>query len=424
MVVVQGCGSVWPGSILQDSEGDGRRQTTLSSTVVLSDDVATYHETSPNNLFELAEPVDVTTQPRDARDRDLLILGRISGPEDVDVFDLGPVYPGDHVTVDVDLAESLDGAIGLFDVEGTALLINDHRNVYLGVRRPFVDVVIQRESAACYIGVSSTPGYDSRGDYALVASNQYPVEIPPPRTDTILLDFDGGHDVKVGSRAAIDVPPFDAANISAVFTGHTDRVISRVVEFVREDYAGLDVTILSTWEGDLFEPGMTRIYFGTYDQALLGVAEGVDEFNAVRQQEAIIFTDTFAAFMKLNPTVEEISQALANVTSHEIGHLLGLVHTDDPTGIMDVTASLREMLVDQAFTRSPIYSAVFGLGFQDAPRYLIDVVGGDPDVLATKTRRSSWRIARAVQESLRGGTELRKPARAQTRFSTCGLEDH
>ena len=52
--------------------------------------------------------------------------------------------------------------------------------------------------------------------------------------------------------------------------------------------------------------------------------------------------DTFEAFDPLRPSVAAMSQAIANVACHEIGHLLGLVHTQSPNDIMDVTASLRQ----------------------------------------------------------------------------------
>ena len=326
--------------------------------------------------------------------------------------------PGDHVVIDMDPAESLNGAIALFDDTEASLLVNDHRNVYRGVKKPFIDVVIQHESNTCFVAVTSTPGYASAGDYAMVAANEFPTDLPEPRPDTVLLEFDGGRNVKVGSRTPVNVPAFDAGGISPVFAGQTNRMANQIVDRVREDYDGLDLTILSTAEGDTFEPGMTRIYFGTYDQALLGVAESIDEFNATTEQVAIIFTDTFGAFMKLDPSIEEMSQAIANVTSHEIGHLLGMVHTSDPMGIMDVTASLGDLLEDQMFTRAPMYTAVFPLGYQDAPRYLLDVLGGDLDFLAAKPLRVFRRDLGVKTDS------ARLSARAELHLSTCTLGDH
>ena len=54
-----------------------------------------------------------------------MISGRISGGGDVDVYDLGPVVPGDRVLVSVTADATLNGAIALFDDVGSTLLIND-----------------------------------------------------------------------------------------------------------------------------------------------------------------------------------------------------------------------------------------------------------------------------------------------------------
>jgi hypothetical protein len=227
--------------------------------------------------------------------------------------------------------------------------------------------------------------------------------------------FGGGSRVRIGSRLPVDVPLFDAANIDPTYAGQTDYMIEEIVARVRNDYVALDVDILSTSEGDEFEPGMTRIYFGTYDEALLGVAEGVDEFNATRGQVAIVFTDTFEAFVRLQPTAEGIGQAIANVASHEIGHLLGMVNTGDPEGIMDVTASLSQLMRDQAFTRSEIYAAVFPLGYQDALRYLLDTDGGDPAALTERAKLANLLARNLPLKS------NRPSARSELRLSSCGL---
>jgi len=233
----------------------------------------------------------------------------------------------------------------------------------------------------------------------------------------VLLVFDGGFDVRIGSRPSIDVPRFDATDISSDYAGQTDAMIDVIVDRVREDYEGLDVTILSTSEGDWFEPGMTRVYFGSLDEALLGVAEGVDEFNATKSQQAIVFCDTFAAFMRLSPSVSQMGQAVANVASHEIGHLLGMIHTNDPAGLMDVTASLSELLRNQRFDLSPIYAAVFPLGYQDAVQYLFDTVGGDPALWFAKSRNPQRQLLPPRDD----GDHV--PARSMLRLSSCCLHD-
>ncbi|MEK6675707.1 MAG: matrixin family metalloprotease [Planctomycetota bacterium] len=397
-----GCGN----STLLDSAGDAR--PTLGSSVVGFDRDATYYENTDNDLLELAQTVDLSQGSK-------RMVGSISGPNDTDVFNLGPVSPGDHITVVMETDETLDGAIALLDQDGTAWLVDDHRNVYLGRAEPFIDVVVQRTATACHVAVSATPGYSSDGDYTLIATKQSAQSLPERHPDTVLLDFDGGRDIRVAGRPTVNVPPFDAEAISAAFADDATTIANLVTQKVRTDYADLNVTILSTSEGDEFDGTMTRVFFGTFDADLLGIAQGVDEFNSFKTQSAMVFTDTFRAFAPLAPSVDEISQAIANVASHEIGHLLGLVHTADPNGLMDVTASLAELLSDQNFRRSPIHQDVFPLGYQDEFQYLLDSVGASPTA-EFSTKPTADREPVHKQPIIK-----QTPARQGLRLGTCDL---
>ena len=404
-ILLSGCGSgLLPG------EGDSPRSTLNLATLGL-DGESTYYETDFNDLFTSAEPVRVSAQPR-------VIRGWIDQSGDVDVYDLGPVALGDRILISMTTADSLDGVITLFDDAGAALLVNDHRNVYLGKSEPYIDLVMRRPAEACYVAATATPGYGAYGEYGLVASREHYVQVPEPRPDVILLVFNGSLDVRIGRRPAINVPAFDAGDISSSYAGLSATMAAEIVAGVREDFEGYNLTILSTLEGDTFDGEMTRVFFGTFDEALLGVAEGIDEFNAAGAQRAVVFTDTFGAFMPLEPSAFEMAQAIANVTSHEIGHLLGLVHTSDPGGIMDVTASMGELLLDQRFSLSPIHDAVFPMGYQDGVQSLLDSVGGDAELLLARRgpADSSRRRVRTDPHEL--------PVRAAFYLSSCGLEGH
>lgn len=368
-------------------------------------------ESGTNEVLEMAQWVDTSSGPQ-------LIAGRLSSSGDVDVYDLGPVRPGDRVRVELQSGRGLPAAFGLFDDSGATLLINDHRNVYLGRQGPFVDLTARRASSSCLVAIASTPGYDATGGYTLAASIEFPASIPQPRPDVFILDFSGGRNVKIGSRSAINVPSFDAANISPDFRGQTSAMVSQVVNRVREQFAPYDITILSTSEGPISESSASRIYFGAFDSALLGVAEGVDEYNATRSQNAIVFTDTFEVFNSIRPTVAGMSQAMANVAAHEIGHLLGLVHTQDPRDIMDVTASLRQLMQVQAFGRAPIYSTVFPLGQQDSAQLLLDAIGGDENM----ARAAASVVFDSKDPVWQKSSEV--PARDLTILGGCHLHEH
>jgi len=385
---------------------DGR--PTLAETIIGADPDTTFFEADQNNLFEEAQLVLVTGE-------NTLIRGHVSGSRDVDVYDLGPMRAGDRVRVEMVPDAGLNGAIAVFDDNLACKLVNDHRNVYLGVKEPFIDVVFERASESCYIAVASTPTQSSSGDYAMIASkfgDSDPLEL---RSDVVLLNFEGGSGVRIGSRSAIEVPRFDATSISSRYAGQTDDIIAATVARIRADFVPYDVTILSTSEGASADALTTILFFGTFDEALLGVAEGVDEFNATQAQQAIVFTDTFAAFDPLEPSAEEMSQALANVASHEIGHLLGLVHTSDPQGIMDITASLSQLLDDQDFTMSALHGDVFPLGSQDAVQSLADALGGDAELGRALAQTSELDI-RSLEQA------VTTRARSVAHFSTCSLD--
>lgn len=357
LVGIAGCGVAG-----LPAAGDSQSGLVLGSGVI---------EARINNAFETAEPVPVS-------DQDYFIYGTIDEVDDVDVFSLGPVLPGDRVLVDMVTDDDLLGDIALFDGAGTSLLINDYRNSYLGRFGPFVDVVIQHASPDAYVAVCGTPGTYSTGEYSLAIRVVPEQPMPDANPDVVLLDFAGAQDVAFSSRQPVDVPTFDAADIDPAYKGQTEEMMALIVELVRADFAAYNVDIRSTSEGYYDDGVATRVYFGAYDPGLLGVAQGVDEYNTLQAQEAIVFTDTFAAFMSLDPTVEEMAQAIANVTSHEIGHLLGLVHTANPAEIMDVTATLNELMLDQTFGRSWIHPDVFPIGSQDSAALIADATGLNP----------------------------------------------
>jgi len=152
-------------------------------------------------------------------------------------------------------------------------------------------------------------------------------------------------------------------------------MIDAIVSVMQTQYGSYNVEIRSSKKYPSVPADATVIYFGLYDPNLLGLAENCDEYNADLTQRAIVFTDTFAIFMPLEPTLEEVATAIANVASHEAGHLLGLEHTQDWTELMDTTSPASSLLTAQTFHLAPLYTGVFPIGWQDSPLLLAGSLG-------------------------------------------------
>ncbi|MFQ5413886.1 MAG: hypothetical protein ACE5E6_05455, partial [Phycisphaerae bacterium] len=213
LVAVSGCGD------LLGPDGQQTRQT-LSLNALDVENNATFVETGQNDRFATADLIALA-------DEEQIISGHIEDATSVDVYDLGPIAIGDRIVVDLVTSESLKGAIAIFDDTGTAILVNDHRNVYLGRSDPFVDIISMHNTDACYVAVAPTPGFPSAGPYALVATKQRGVPLPEQRPDTILLDFSGAVGIAFGGRPPVDIPPFDAARLAPRFAGETDELTAR-----------------------------------------------------------------------------------------------------------------------------------------------------------------------------------------------------
>ena len=344
--------------------------TSVPNQVQGASDGATLADKEGNNGFAQASPVNMP--PGGTVD----FSGTLQTTVDVDVYDLGPALAGDRIIVDVTANAFADLTVALFDQDQRLIILNDDRNYFGGQVDPLIDVVLRRDVVNCYAVVASSPLASSSGTYTVQATKLSGQAVPAPFAQTVVLDFDGASGVQISNMTPVSVPPFDAADISSIYTGQTQAMIQSLLTKVRQDFSGLNVQILSTTDASTPASGMTRVFFGTYNPALLGLADSVDEYNSRPTEEAVIYTDTFSLFMPINPSVDEMAQALANVTSHEIGHLLGLNHTEDVNGIMDITASANQLLLDQFFLTSPLEHSIFPIGDQMAPMLLFDAVGG------------------------------------------------
>lgn len=315
------------------------------------------------------------------------VMGYVDAPGAMVVYDIGPVAAGDRLTVDV-IAQSrgLDPALAIFDEYQDCMFLNDDRSFYGGQLNPYARFVARRDTRNCYVVITSSPRSDSTGEYSVTIRREQGIGFSEPDVQVVYLNFHGASDVVIGSRAPVDVPRFSGSVIDPSFANDTEAIMALTVERVRQDFLGFNVVIHTSTETGPPSGEYTTVHVGSFNPGLLGIADSIDSYNERKVQKAIVFADTFAAFMPLEPSVQEMANALANVTSHEIGHLLGLQHTADPQGIMDTTASLRQMLVPQSFRRSALHPQTFVAGWQDSARSLLEAVGGDLDLVSAVLR--------------------------------------
>lgn len=352
-------------------------------------------ESEPND-----EPASATPVPIDGTVELVGTIAPGAAPYDRDFFDLGPAAPGDEILGTLNIADGSDILLAVLDDQQRQIAYVDQSTTSAGPSE--LQVVVREATTHLYVVLATRSGASTRRSYTAAITLQRAVGLPEYRPQIVVLDFDGQRNVSIAGRPAVDVPEFDAARIDARYADDTSIVIASVLQMVRETYDGVGVEFYLA--GDPLIPAGPRstLYFGTFDSRLLGLAENVDPYNADLEQQAILYTDTFAIFSALSPDVDAISQVLANTASHEIGHLLGLRHTADPHDIMDTTATARQMLLRQWFRYTALNETVLPVGFQDAPSLLSWTLGGllrpEPNPKAVATRQKTLASLSAVPD--------------------------
>ncbi len=361
--LIAGCGAGGPGAAPAPVAPE-------QPTLVTSSD-GEFAEVEPNDSFASANVLEPARLP------EFLIDARMDGPSDVDVFAIGASTSTEVILVQAFGEAATAIRVAVFDGEGN--LVARRGLARKGTpTAAFVEATISTTASALYVAVAGagTAAGASGDAYGLTISRRPAIAGHLPTAPAVYLDFDGAEGVDVADWKAASLLPFTPEGIVPNLRGRRDELIAAITSKVRLDFVGYNVSIVSSSEAAPPAQPFATLYVGGSDPEHLGLSEPAAVDNPSTGQRAIVFADSFAPIAALAPTAEQFAQALANVASHEIGHLLGLVHVAAPADLMDLRPSWRELLADQQFGRADLHGTIFPIGSQDGPRRLWSTIGG------------------------------------------------
>ena len=301
-----------------------------------------------------------------------LISGDVGRSPDFRLYSLGPQVAGDSWSLTRTSWGSSTFVVVLFDQD-----LNLVNRAVLRSNASFSHIA-RDDMADLIVGVASTAS-STGGRYTLDVTPLGVTSVPAPQPQLVYVSFQPANGLTVNNRGGISFNAFDAEMLGSAHAGQTAKIKELILAELRSDYAGHQVDFVSSDEGASPAAPHSVLYFGGEGAGLLGLADNVDNYNQDQTQSAIVFVDTFAIYWTMQLTDEQIAQMVANTASHELGHLLGLYHTAEPTDLMDTTAGAWELVADQDFGAPAVLdTGVFPVGQEDSPRLLAQTVGTRP----------------------------------------------
>lgn len=313
-------------------------------------------ESEPNDTFTEAKVITENSE------NPFKIEGTLSSDSDHDVFNIGNFRIGETIKIEVRTSQRFaipKITIGLFDKDEEIARLEDLISPTTSFRTVFVHTV--RKSGDYFLGISAGESFlDAPFDYiirvTLGADNP-----PVPSGQIVYINFHGGDDIWIGGDFYSHLLPLSSINS----TLNAEELSQRIIDLMRLDYFQFNLDIISSYEQQEPHGDHSTVYITGSDDNYFGLAESTDWYNADQDDIAIVFG---GALYDKNMSFDQLAQMIANVASHELGHLLGLVHTEDDTELMDAVTPSNLLDEDQDFHRAELTD--FPIGYQDAMELL------------------------------------------------------
>lgn len=300
---------------------------------------------------------------------------RIDDTKDADIFDLGVLSPGDRLYIDVQTTDGdLDPLAAVFDEREYLLAFSDDRVPDASNLNPLIDVIVHGPAGHYFLGVAPFRGSGSTGKYRVIVRVTRNVGILTPEPQIVFLDWEGGRNIRIENVGVYNVDPFDAGDVGP-YSGRTEELKDAVQDVIEDRYDGYNLVVLNSDDHAVPTNPHSTVYFGGSNSSAFAIAEKLDSFNADQTDNAIVFTEGFQSAFSVIPSFAQMATALGNTAAHEIGHLLGLVHTKDCTSLMDTSCSNDALLREQIFKLAPLDGSVFPIGLQNAVELVEWVLG-------------------------------------------------
>lgn len=331
-----------------------------------------------------------TSPPADAS---RIFSDTLTGDGNYRLFELGAGSRRDEWAVTANGLMSGPFVVVVFDADMNLLM-----RTYLSYANSLRHV-LREDTEQLYLGIMPPSGQGG-GTFDLKAIRRTDQAVPAPAPQLVWVNFASGEDVRIRTRDSVSFAPFDGAMIGDEYAAHTQEMKNVILREMRDDYASYNVVIMSSDEGPPPTQTHATVHFGGSDSGLLGLADSVDNYNQDPGQLAIVYVENFAPYWTMQLEPDEMAVMIANVASHELGHLLGLYHTRDPDDLMDTTGSAWDLAEDQSFMRAPLERTVFATGWENSPHLLRQIVGSKPGGAAkpmTRHRSPKSAIYKAIR---------------------------